>query len=139
MAYCTADDIKKRIPEARLIELTDDTQTETIDADNISAAIEAADDEIDSWCQGRYDTPFSPVPGIIKTMSINIAIYNLFARQQITDDAVEKRYDNAIKILQNVAMGKIEIGLSSGSNEPETKIDISSNTRVFGDTFRTEF
>jgi len=134
MAYCTLDDIKKLIPEQVIIQLTDDENLGTVNQARVDEAIAQADAEIDSYCGGKYSVPFSsPVPDIIKKISVDIAIYNLYSRkvEEIPQTRTE-RYRNAIRQLEGIAKGTISIG-----EDPEPAIpsqggsEVSTNDRVF--------
>ena len=95
MAYCTQSDIEKQLPSERLITLTDDDGDDIPDTGVIDEAIADADEEIDSYLAARYTVPVSPVPGIVKKLSVDIAIWNLYARRTVQDDNREKRYQAA--------------------------------------------
>jgi len=81
MAYSTQADILEQLSEAHLIQLTDDAGAGTVDADVVSRAIADADAEIDSYCATKYDTPFTTVPAVIRKLSVDMAIYNVYARR----------------------------------------------------------
>ena len=115
MAYCALADIKDKIPEARLVQLTDDAGAGEIDEDIIDEAIADADAEIDSYCGTRYDVPFASAPAIIRKMSVDIAIYNIFARRQGAPEDRKERYDNAIRFLRDVSKGIISLGAGAPS------------------------
>ena len=111
MPYSTVDDIKKLIPEEVLIQLTDDEDLGVINQTRVDEAIAQADAEIDSYCGSRYSVPFSTVPDIVKKISVDIAIYNLYSRrlEEIPPTRAE-RYKNAIRQLEGIAKGIISIG-----------------------------
>lgn len=101
-------------------------------------AIEDADSEINGYLAKRYPTPLSSTPGIINKLSKDIAIYNIFSRSGIDEGERESnyltRYKNAIKYLENVAKGIVDIEASSPS-APATSsgfVKISSNKKLFG-------
>lgn len=132
MAYSTQDDILEQIDEAVLIQLTDPDGA-AIDADVVTRAIEDADATIDSYCQGRYTVPLSPVPDKIRQISVDIAIYNLFSRRGDAAPEVRKdRHKEAVRFLERVSDGKIKLGAATPaqSNTPDT-VNISSNDRIF--------
>ena len=111
MAYSTLTDIKKLIPEETIIQLTDDEGTGSIDQTRVDEAIAQADAEIDSYCGSRYTVPFTTIPDIVKKISVDIAIYNLYSRrvEEIPGTRAE-RYKNAIRQLEGIAKGLISIG-----------------------------
>lgn len=123
----------EQLEEDILIELTDDSGTGSVDADKVTRAIADADATIDSYCQGRYTIPLSPVPDMIRQVSVDIAIYNLYSRRQdsVPDNRLE-RYKNAIRFLDKVSKGQISLGATTPA--PETtgaSVDIDGSDRIF--------
>jgi len=119
MAYCTLTDITKQLPEAVIASLTDDALTGSIDDTVVAEAVADADAEIDAWVAGRYKTPFSPVPDVIRKVSADISIYNLFSRRDTDPPEVRKdRYKAAIKLLENIAKGLVTIGAAQAEAAP---------------------
>lgn len=120
MAYSTAAEIKHQLSEEIIIQLTDDehVEPETIDDANpdhaamvtrIDEAIETADAEIDGYCATRYAVPFVTVPALINKLSVEIAIYYLYARRTIPEK-IEARYDKVIARLKDIARGTFTLG-----------------------------
>lgn len=106
-------------------------------AEIVQNSIADADAEIDGYLSKRYPTPLSSTPGIINKLSKDIAIYNTFSRSGIDEKTRElnylSRYKNAVKYLENVALGKADIpGISSPGQKASTGFSISSNTKIFG-------
>lgn len=120
MAYCTQSDILEQVDEDRLIQLTDDDDAGMVDSDVVTRAIADADAEIDAYCGTRYDTPFSPAPVMIRKISVDISIYNLFVRRRGVPEDRQKRYDNAIKFLTNVSKGLISLGADAPSTDDDS-------------------
>lgn len=111
MAYCTLDDILKKIPEATVIQLTDDEGASLVNTSRVDEAIEGADAEIDGYCATRYTVPLDPVLPIIIKLACDLAIYNLYARVvENIPDTRQKQRDAAIKLLERIADGKVLLG-----------------------------
>ncbi len=128
MAYCILADIKEQLAEEELVQLTDDVGAEVVDTVVIARAVADADAEIDSYCGGRYSVPFSPVPVMIRKISVDLAIYNLSARRtylKMPEDR-QKRYENAVKFLRDVSKGLISLGAgapdTTASDSPEVTV-----------------
>lgn len=131
--YCTETDILKQISEEDLIGLTDDTGFGQVDEAVVEEKIQDADSEIDSYCKKKYEVPFDPVPDIVNKLSVDIALYNLYSRRQnLLNEVVTKRYDDAIKFLKDVARGLAEI---TDVPPPATDSDqvgkFQANDRIF--------
>ncbi|OPL10677.1 MAG: hypothetical protein AVO38_16365 [delta proteobacterium ML8_D] len=114
MAYSTEADLTEQISEDTLTQLTDDADAGSVDSDVVTRAIADADAEIDGYCGTRYSLPFSPVPGLIRKISVDIAIYNLYARRKGVPEDRQKRYNDAVRFLRDVSKGVATLG----SDEP---------------------
>ena len=111
MAYCTLADLKKMFPSEKLIMLTDDDNTGMVDEARLAEAIAQADADIDAYCAGRFQVPFSPVPDIVRKISVDLTIYNLYSRRlDEIPKTREDRYRDAIKKLEGIGKGLISIG-----------------------------
>ena len=133
MPYCTKDDLLKKRSQDELIQLTDDEGTGFIVDSIIMKNISEADGEIDSYCKKKYNLPFNPVPEIINKLSVDIAIYNLYSRRQdLTNEVVIKRYDDAIKFLKDIARGLVEISAESPPAAASGQVgEFTANERIF--------
>lgn len=137
MAYSTQSDLLEQISEDELIELTDDAAAGVVDTDAVTRAIVDADAEIDGYCGKRHTVPFTTVPEIIRKLSVDLSIFNLYARRSHLEvpDSRQKRYDAAIRFLRDVARGIVSLGEDDpegsppDSNAPE--MASTNPTRVF--------
>lgn len=141
--YCTVQDLVNQVSEAVLIELTDDERTGpatlaeagTVIENRLHKAITDATNEINGYCQARYPIPFSPVPGFINKLSVDIALYNLFSRrgydEQTQDKAIIDRYRAAVKTLENIAKGIISLGAASPPAQAADVFKLHSDPRKF--------
>lgn len=108
--YCTQSDIVKAITEAIVIQLTDDDNVGVVNAAHVTQAITTADDEINGYCAVKYDVPFTTVPGMVKGLSITIAVYYLYKRRTVPE-TIEKAYDKAVARLKDIARGLVSLGV----------------------------
>lgn len=133
MAYSAQSDILEQMDETTLIQLTDDAGGGEADGDKVTRAIADADATIDAYCQGRYTVPLSPVPDKIRSVSVDIAIYNLYSRRDDTAPETRKdRYKDAIRFLEKVAEGKIDLGSATPAAETTgNAVSIDQNDRIF--------
>jgi phage gp36-like protein len=135
MSYSTQTDIIKLLPEDTLIQLTDDEGVGVVSDERVSEAISQADAEIDSYCGSRYAVPFATTPDIVKKISVDLAIYNLYSRKVEEIPATRSdRYKNAIRQLEGIASGKISIGedpAPTGATSSGAEVNISSEDRTF--------
>ena len=130
MSYCTQTDLEEQIEPDDLIALTDDDGTGAVDTTVIARAIADADAEIESYCGTRYSLPFSPVPAMIRKVSVDISIYNLHSRRNLKiPEERQKRYDNVIRFLRDLAKGLISLG-SDAPAEPDNGLPQASTVKT---------
>lgn len=143
MAYCTVEEIIKMLKTDMIDYILGNDYIED-EAERIEKvtplakeAIADADAEIDGYLAKRYSVPFTKVPKTLNKFSKDIAIYNLVSRKGIDESDREKtylnRYNAAIKFLENVAKGLIDIGVDENStkNAAQTGFSIKSSERLF--------
>ena len=134
MAYCVQADIAKLIPEQELAELTTESGS-TPDADVVTEAIAKADAEIDAYCGARYTVPFTTVPDIVASLSVDMAIYHLYSRRSHVPEIRRQKYDDALKFLRDVSKGAATLGGSDAEVATDADVaEITSATRVFDRT-----
>lgn len=120
MSYCTLDDLKKLLPEAVLIRLTDDETAGAVNESRGTEAIDSAAEEIDAYIGGRVKLPITgTIPPILGKLNVDLAIYNLYSRvkETIPETRAQRRKD-AIRFLEKVSEGKISLGLQPPPDPP---------------------
>lgn len=136
MAYSTETDLQMRVSNTDLVELTTEEEPDPFepDSDIVSEAIDAADEEIDSYVGVRFKTPLSPTPPRIKGVSRDIAIYNLYSRRPLIPlpDIINDLYKNAVKWLDKLSKGLVTPGdFPEPTKSEHVGGTVSQNTRVF--------
>jgi phage gp36-like protein len=116
MAYCVINDLVDAFTAKKLIQLTDDAGTGAYDADILNAEIANSQAEIDAYCRTRYSAsmPFATVPEILKSLCVDIAIYRVHKRRGQIPQHLVDAYDKAIKKLEGIAKGLIDLGTETG-------------------------
>lgn len=109
MAYCTVIDIQAALDERDLIRYTDDDDAGTPDQSKITAAITGAGAVIDTHIMGRYGADLSPVPDLIKDLAVDISVYRISSRRADAPEEFRKRYDDALRLLKQIASGDADI------------------------------
>ncbi|CCN69785.1 gp436 family protein [Vibrio nigripulchritudo] len=133
--YCALEDMTHRFSEDELAQLTDKDGTHgAIVADVLTRAIEDASHTIDGYIGGRYQLPLSSTPVILKRLCCDIARYFLYDDQLGEAHQATKRYDSAIKYLEQVSSGKVQLGINAKSERPQTTSTamMQSGGSVFG-------
>lgn len=137
--YCILDDLKKSADERTIAQLTDDDAGAAVNKDVVTEATAASDEVIDAHLRGRYDLPLSPVPPILKQLSVAMTLFHLYARRPEGEipEAVETRYKNAVRMLGNISDGKLTIGSTAqGPAVPEGDVYMTQKKktdRLFAD------
>ena len=131
MNYCTYEDIQGHIPEARLVEVTDDlapNATGEVNVAIVEKAIKESSTLIDSYVRKRFPRPFQSVPEVLRMVCVDLSIYNLYER--VTElnitDGMKLRYDNAIKLLIRIADGEQDIGVDPDEPVVESGFSVAS-------------
>jgi phage gp36-like protein len=115
MNYCTLEDIRGHVPEARLVEITDDTNpnaTGSVNEAVVDKAIAESSNVIDAYIGKRFKLPLPGIPSVLRTICIDLSIYNLYERvtELNVSDGMQLRYKNAVSLLKDIADGKASIG-----------------------------
>jgi phage gp36-like protein len=136
MAYSSLDDIKDVIPEGFIIQLTDDAGAGSIDTQKVSKAIADADEVIDGYLRGRYTLPLPAVPSLIRKLSVDLAVFNLYSRRPelAMPETVMVRYNSAIKMLEGIQKGVITLGAVDFEPVPEPgeyRVNKTDEDRIF--------
>ncbi len=133
MGYITLDDLVKAISPERLTALTDDENLGTINESVVNHAIAVASAEIDAYVGSRYRVPLETAHPIIRKLCVDLALYALHQRLDRVTDGVRAAYDNAVRLLRDIAKGLVSLGVEP---EPEgagsTGVVVRAKTRVFG-------
>jgi len=124
MPYCTQDDLAALIPAQELAQLTTESGDEA-DAAVVAGVIAAADAEIDSYLLVRYKLPLAATPARVKALSVDLAIYKLYGRRGVTNEARRKAYEDAVKFLQLVAKGLAVIEGADNVEPPGQAQDVT--------------
>ncbi|MDA8088450.1 MAG: DUF1320 domain-containing protein [Nitrospiraceae bacterium] len=132
--YSALTDLQNVLISDALVQLTDDEGLGTVNQARITEAIAEGDSLIDGYCGARYVVPFNPVPVVVRSISVALAIHNLYARRVEEVPAVhENRYKDALARLKDIASGAMTLGVQPTPNiveEPATNSQ-SIDNRTF--------
>lgn len=110
MPYATLSAMIERYGELELTQLTDAAAPGLIDEAVVGRALADAEAMADGYLGGRYTLPLATVPPVLTGAVCDIARARLY--KDVLPEAVEKRYDTAIKFLTLLGQGKITLGAS---------------------------
>lgn len=106
--YATPDQLVALFGEDEMLTLAAGADGE-LDEARITAAIEWASSEADSYLSARYPTPISPVPPILTNVVGDIARYRLTGHNTLENDVILRRYEKAIEWLLRIAKGLADL------------------------------
>lgn len=134
MAYATADDMIAEFGEREVIALTDRDNLGYVDTPLLEDRLDKATAEIETYLVGRYAVPLSVVSPLITTYCCDIARYRLSGAQVTEVDAVRNRYKDAIRFLEAVRDGKIDLGANvapATDSTTQNLVYVTDGTRIF--------
>jgi phage gp36-like protein len=136
MAYCTEDNLRRRLPRGAIDALAA-AEGAVTQAQIIADCIDDASAEIDGWIGQRYDVPIADadVTRTIRWLAVTIAGYMILNKSQATSEELENwksMYIRAVAFLEAVAKGDTSIaGIDEGGEEGDLLIanfdDIEQN------------
>ncbi len=106
MPYAIQADISpRRIANSELIQLTDDSNSGSVNAQVVTDTLTEASALIDSYCRARYSVPLQQSDQI-KGVCLSIAEYYLYLRRKRVSPDVRQAYEDAVSFLKDVSTGK---------------------------------
>lgn len=141
--YCEKQDLINGLSDRAVTAFAKDAADDTeliIDA-RIDAAITKACDVTDGYLRGKYALPLANVPGIVKSLAVDLALYFLASRKGIREGTPEEnlrvKYEDAVRYLRDIQAGKADIGIPNdeGVSTPSTGATVSAPAKIFDDTF----
>ena len=113
MSYITQAELQDFIPEAELIQLTDDAALGAVDTGKIDAAIAAAGSIIDSYAGAVYALPLQASVRV-KELARDLTIWHLEKRRRQIREDTQTAYDAAMAFLKDLARGNAVLDQPSG-------------------------
>jgi phage gp36-like protein len=117
MSYVTPDEVRAAVTRD-LNKLAGSTAS--MDNNQIQAAIDNAQAQVDGKLRRLYTVPFNPVPSLVEAITLDIASYlatlNYRQEKEIPQtDPVVQRYNRAHDMLLCLAEGHLSLDLGDGS------------------------
>lgn len=132
--YATPADMMKRYPKLDLVKLTnrDDEYSNEIDETVLVTALAEASSLIDGYLAVRYTLPLSTDNLALTRNCCVIARYNLESGK--ATDQAEAQYKAAIRFLQDVSKGVVQLGPGTDGSDPDNSesAEIVSAGSVWG-------
>jgi phage gp36-like protein len=133
MLYATLTDLVAQFGQREVIALTDRNQYGEPDGVVAEAALQRASDTIDAYLSARYPLPMNAVPTQLVDICCDIARYKLLGAEVTETEPARLRYKDALKTLELIRDGKIDIGLTVAGQAPAVvgSIKVVGGARVF--------
>lgn len=125
--YLTTEDLTKAFSKTTLVQLSNDEPRATEPNEVVlQQAVQSACERIDSALRSRYRLPLSEVPTVIHNHGLYLVRYWLYARrpEKGMPQVVKETYDQAIKELEQIAQGKLHLGLAPNQPPDEKHGDL---------------
>lgn len=118
--YGSLEEIRKRIPESELIQLTDDDSTGEVDETVILELISGVDELIDSHLRGRYSLPLDPVPPMVRAIALDLYLYEVYGHRPAfgIPETVKDKRANQMKVLVAIKNGELQLGIAGAVTPP---------------------
>ena len=121
MSYATNAEIERRLGHAVYVQLADDAGTGTADEELVTELRQAAEAEIDAFLSRRFAGPVVTtgeplVESLLRSLTIDLAVWRLHARRGSIPEAAQARYDGSRRWLEGAACGRV--GLPSSGEMP---------------------
>lgn len=133
--YASLEDLKKRVPEEVLVQLTDDNGLGVVDEAMVLGIAADVDELIDGKLRGVYELPLTSVPGIIKAIALDLLTYELYSRRLTVPESVKDRFANQMKVLDQIHSGAIKLGIGAvitpAAETPSDGMLVSSGDKIF--------
>ncbi|MFB9372419.1 gp436 family protein [Algimonas porphyrae] len=124
--YATREDIVSRFGEDVLIGAAD-ADGLIVDA-RITAALEAASAEINSYVGVRHTLPLTSVPPILVEHCVVMAIYKLNSGADMGTEDMETRNKQALGWLKDLSNGRATLGLDSKPGQKSPRPVVTTGT-----------
>ncbi|WP_241565249.1 gp436 family protein [Paenirhodobacter populi] len=120
--YASLEDLIERAGDKELRDIADRDRDGAPDAAVIEAALQDADNLVNTYVGAKYPVPLPSTPPIVRTWATSIARYVL--HRNGAPEHVETDYKDAIAALKDVARGVATLPVEAG----ESAIAASSGT-----------
>lgn len=137
--YCSIDDIKNKISEDKLAQLTDDSTGSgelAVNSSFVNGVIERQSDFIDGFMLHKYTLPITNdnALNILKPVCIDLCVYELYARRNLADlsDSIIRIKTEALRLLRDIQKGIIKLDRDGESSNMQPRhYSIEARTNKF--------
>lgn len=142
--YLTPAEFVARYTEREARLLTDEAATGQVNTARLQTAIDEAEGIVNGYLARRYALPLRDaasnqpvVPEMLRRLTGDIARYTLTGTHVTETDAIRRRYEDAVKLLDKLASGQVhpgvELALTTSAAAPVGGASsVRAPARVFG-------
>jgi len=128
MAYCEREDLfeacKRNAVESWAKD--DSCATDSEIEKTINSAIARASDEMNLYLSAKYSLPIQNIPLSLRDICVKLSLYQLLSRKGLNgesaDNTIKVNRDTALKQLEMIASGKLNIGELVNKDDPNTSV-----------------
>ena len=133
MTYAVLADLNAQFGDAEILMLTDRNMDGIPDTVLVASALQRASDRIDSYLAARYALPLTVVSNQLVDICCDITRYLLCGSAATETEVARERYKDAIKRLEHIRDGKVDIGLTLAgqSTDDIPSVNIIGGGRTF--------
>jgi phage gp36-like protein len=131
MGYASQTDLESRFGAEEILQLSDPAGSGVLDVVVISIALNDAQATVDGYLRAAYSLPLPNVPHELVRVTCDLARFYLYA-DRVTE-VVQKRRDEAISWLKDVAANRTSLALDIALAAPEKVggVNFVAGSRVF--------
>lgn len=127
MAYADQSDLEEACGgAARLVQFTDWNNDRIADADRITAALNKAAGEMDSYLVKQRAVPIANPTPKMKEVNAVLALYAIARSRGMVHEQLRTDYDDALKWLRAVSKGEIAIDVDPQPTKTSMRIDAAT-------------
>ena len=141
MTYATQSDLTLQFGDTEINAIADRNRDGVADVMVVEGALQRASDTMDSYLAARYPLPLAVVPQRLVAICCDIARYELLGADATETDAARIRYKDALRALEHIRDGRLDIGLSvSGQAAAEiASVQVVSGGRIFNQVSMSDY
>jgi phage gp36-like protein len=136
--YCTINDLKKKMSEASIAKLSNDTDSTQIDEDVVEEIISDISKEIDGYVRSRYPLDEVSDNTILKNICVQLTKLALHERRSTLSEAYQEVYNRQYKKLESIQRGTITLDIDDSDDRPQF-FETESPTQQFTDELYEEY
>lgn len=133
MLYCKKEDLFEACKKSAVISWSTDngrsSDSQEIEK-NIARDIERSIDDINLYIGKKYTLPLEYIPLSLRDISVKLRLYQLLSRKglnsELADNTIKSNRDTALKQLEMITSGKLDLGIIVNDNNDPIKDNSSS-------------